>query len=140
MPIPTLADELERAAAARAALRRFLRRTEDASAAAGLSAARYNLLLALKAAAARGRALNVTDLVELLQLPQPSVSELVRRAEADGLVRRVRGDADRRTVAVELTREGGRRLMRAFRALRRDRHELARAFDELAERFRDERR
>lgn len=119
-----LADEIAEAAAFRRALRRFLRRTEEATAAAGLSPQRYNLLLMIKAAELGGEAASVSRLVGELELPQTAVSELVRRAEEAGLVTRTRSVDDGRVALLGLTREGEQRLMAAFAALRDDRAEV----------------
>nr|HZO97371.1 MarR family winged helix-turn-helix transcriptional regulator [Gaiellaceae bacterium] len=128
------ADELESAAAFRSELRRFLRRSEALAAEAGLTPQRYDLLLQLKAAPA-GHS-TVTELGERLHLRQTAVTELVKRAEDAGLVRRRRSESDRRVFLLELTADGDRRVTEVFEALRRDRAAFAQAFDELGAHFR----
>jgi DNA-binding MarR family transcriptional regulator len=127
--------ELELAAAYRGALRRFLRRTEAIAADAELTPERYDLLLAIKAAAVTGNAATVGMLAERLDLRQQAVTEIVKRAEESGLVDRRRSEADGRIFYLRLTPDGNARLMKAFRALRRDRLALVEAFHDLDIRF-----
>ena len=112
-------------------LRRFLRRTEQATAVAGLTVQRYHLLLMVGAAHVAQQPATITMLTKRLELPQSAVSELVHRAEEAGLVRRRQPSDDRRVRIVELTPEGGKRLLHAFTALRSERSELARQFESL---------
>jgi DNA-binding MarR family transcriptional regulator len=78
--------ELQRAAAFRSALRRFLARTDEVASAAGLTSQRYDLLLAIKAGP--GETSTMTEVSDRLSLRQTAVTELVKRAEAAGLIRR----------------------------------------------------
>ena len=128
------AGELGGAAAFRSELRRFLSRSEAIAAEAGLTPQRYDLLLQVKAAP-EGHS-TVTELSRRLHLRQTAVTELVKRAEESGLVRRARSDTDRRVVLIALTADGDARVTRVFEALRRDRVSLAKAFDELGSSFR----
>jgi DNA-binding MarR family transcriptional regulator len=127
-------DELVRAAAFRSELRRFLQRSDVAAADVGLTPQRYDLLLQLKASPAGYS--TVTELGRRLHLRQTAVTELVKRAEEAGLIRRRRSDSDRRVFLLELTEDGDRRVTRAFHALRRDREAFAEAFDTLGLHFR----
>jgi DNA-binding MarR family transcriptional regulator len=127
-------DELVRAAAFRSELRRFLQRSDVATAEVGLTPQRYDLLLQLKASPA-GHS-TVTELGRRLHLRQTAVTELVKRAEEAGLVRRRRSESDRRVFLLELTEDGDQRVTRAFHALRRDRAAFADAFDTLGIHFR----
>jgi DNA-binding MarR family transcriptional regulator len=127
-------DELVRAAAFRSELRRFLHRSDVVAAETGLTPQRYDLLLQLKAAP-EGHS-TVTELGRRLYLRQTAVTELVKRAEEAGLVRRRRSELDRRVFLLELTDDGDRRVSRVFDALRRDRVSLARAFEQLGLQFR----
>ena len=131
MPVP---DELVRAAKFRSELRRFLARSEQLAADVGLTPQRYDLLLQLKAAE-NGHS-TVTELGRRLHLRQTAVTELVKRAEEAGLIRRRRSDVDRRVFLLELTPDGEKRVMRVYNALRRDRASFARAFEELDFHFR----
>ena len=54
----------------------------------------------------RDRTPSMNELAKLLELDKSSVTGLVDRAEARGLVARVRSTADRRSVQVALTGEG----------------------------------
>src|SRR5437868_11920481 len=112
-------DELVRTAAFRSQLRRFLQRSDAVTADVGLTPQRYDLLLQLKAAPA-GHS-TVTELGKTLHLRQTAVTELVKRAEDAGLVRRARSEQDRRVFLIGLTEDGDRRVTRTFNALSRDR-------------------
>jgi DNA-binding MarR family transcriptional regulator len=127
-------DELVRAAAFRSELRRFLQRSDVVTADVGLTPQRYDLLLQLKASPT-GHS-TVTELGRRLHLRQTAVTELVKRAEEAGLVRRRRSETDRRVFLLELTEDGDRRVTRAFHALRRDREAFTDAFDTLGIHFR----
>ena len=76
------------------------------------------------------------ELCALLHLQQTAVTELVKRTEEAGLIRRRPSPEDGRVWLLELTAEGERRLMRAFAALRDDRQALAAAFRDLDRSFR----
>src|SRR3954451_8513458 len=79
----------------RFALRVFLRFSEDAARDAGLTPAQHQLLLAVKGWDGDG-APSVSDVADLLQLKLHSVTELVQRAEAGGLIERVADPQDGR--------------------------------------------
>lgn len=127
--------EIERAAAFRSALRRFVARTGVVATEAGLTSQRYDLLLAIRAG--QGETATPTELAEQLSLNQTAVSELVRRAEEAGLIRREPSADDGRVFFLRLTPEGESRLEDAFVGLRADRSQLVHAFEELESRFRD---
>ena len=126
--------ELRRAAAFRSALRRFLARTNEVSAGAGLTSQRYDLLLAIKTG--DGETSTVGELVQRLSLPQPAVTELVKRAEEVGLIERAVSATDRRVSVLRLTAQADERLIRAFVALRQERSQLAEAMRALDASFR----
>lgn len=87
------------------ALRRFLRWSEDQAAAAGLTPAQHQLLVAIKGH--RGpEAPAIRDLAEYLMLQSHSTVGLVDRAEAVGVVRRQQDEKDGRVVRVYLTDKG----------------------------------
>ena len=121
MPPVRPVEEYRRAAALRAALRRFARESERITRAHGLTAQRYELLLAIKAAEEPA---TVTRLCEPLQLGQSGVTQLVQRAEDLGLLARraLRGDA--RSHELRLTPRGERLLERAFVELGPERERL----------------
>jgi DNA-binding MarR family transcriptional regulator len=93
----------------RAALRRFLRRSEDAARRAGITPAQYSLLLAIKGHHA-DVAPSVGELAGVLQLRPNSVVELVDRAAAAGLVERKADPADARRQRLVLTATGEAKL------------------------------
>ena len=118
-------------AAFRAALRSFLRESELAARASGLTPQRYLLLLMIKGAPDGSERATVTDLVERLGLAQSTVTELVNRAEELSLVERRPAEHDGRVVHLQLTAEGERRLAAAFTRLDVERARLRKAFAEL---------
>jgi DNA-binding MarR family transcriptional regulator len=106
---PSLA-EFREAAALRGALRKFLRASERIAREEGLTPSRYLLLLMIKTTSA-GRS-TVTELAERMQLTQSTITELVTRAEAAGLVRREQSVEDARVFWLHLMAEGEVRLAR----------------------------
>src|SRR5213593_817866 len=108
----------------RAALRMFLRRTERVARRSGLTPQRYLLLLMIKGAPNGSEQSTVTELSERLQLAQSTVTELVRRAEETGLLKREQSASDGRVAYLQLTEEGDRRLMQAFTTNEEERQEL----------------
>ena len=83
-------------------------------------------LLVLRAAS-RLSGSPISVLARAVDLSQPTVSGIVDRLERQGMVRRARGEGDRRTVLVAVTAEGGRTLRDAPSLLQdRFRSELAR--------------
>ena len=108
----------------RSALRKFMRRTELVADSCGLTPQRYLLLLMIKGAPDGSETATVTDLVERLELAQSTVTELVKRAEESGLVRREGAEHDGRVARLHLTDEGERRLARVFRAHEDERRRL----------------
>jgi DNA-binding MarR family transcriptional regulator len=110
------AEEAARVAELRAALRQFMRRSERIARASGLTPQRHLLLLLIKGARDGSETSTVTELTRRLQLAQSTVTELVDRAVAAGLVERNRSETDQRVVELRLAPEGERRLARSFRA------------------------
>jgi DNA-binding MarR family transcriptional regulator len=117
-------DDVALVADFRAALRRFLRKSERNSRAAGLTPQRYLLLLMIKGAPDGREHSTVTELADRLQLAQSTVTELVRRAEEAGLVERAQSADDGRVAHLKLTDEGEERLRRAFTSNEQERREL----------------
>lgn len=91
----------------RAALRRFLRYSEEAARAAGLTPQQHQALLAVRAAPAPP---TIGDLAEQLQLKHHSVVGLVDRLAAQQLVERRAAADDRRRVLLALTPLGEKLL------------------------------
>jgi DNA-binding MarR family transcriptional regulator len=129
--------ELNRTAAFRTQLRRFLRTTASVTARFGLTPERYDLLLMIRTSGRHVDGVPLTELCERLQLRQTAVTELVKRAVDAGLVERRKSADDGRVRLLRLTPEGDQRLQGALVALREDRLALAEAFLDLDERFRD---
>jgi DNA-binding MarR family transcriptional regulator len=89
----------------RYSLRRFLRFSEKASRACGVTPQQHQLMLGIAGFTENGRA-TISDLAEFLQERNNSVVGLVERAAESGLVRRRAGKTDRRQVIVTLTARG----------------------------------
>ena len=118
-----------KAAEFRAALRRFLRTSEDAARDAGMTPQQHLLLLQI-AGSPDGTA-TVSSLVEKLALTQSAVTELVQRAEQAGLVRRSASAVDGRVAHLSLTKDGETRLAQVHGVLGRERADLRRVIDRL---------
>ena len=97
--------EYEALAAFRYALRRFLRFSEQAARAHGVTPQQHQVLLAIKGFPGRESA-TISELAERLQMRQHSMVGLIDRIEALGLVQREAGTTDRRQVYVSLTPPG----------------------------------
>ena len=95
----------------RSGLRRFLAWSEAQADSAGLTAAQHQLLLAVKGHT-DGRGPTVGDVAHHLLLQHHSAVGLIDRADAAGLVHRVRDADDHRVVRLRLTAEGEHRLER----------------------------
>jgi DNA-binding MarR family transcriptional regulator len=102
----------------RYALRVFVRFSEDAARAAGLTPAHHQLLLAIRGFAGDGPP-STSDLAELLQLRLHSVVELIGRAEAAGLVTRTADPLDARRQQFALS-PAGAELLAELSAVHRD--------------------
>jgi DNA-binding MarR family transcriptional regulator len=99
-------SEYEALATFRYVLRQFLRFSEDAASAIGLTPQQHQVLLAIKGYPDRDRIL-IGELAERLQIRHHSVVGLVDRLVTLGLVTREQGTGDRRQVFVALTDVGG---------------------------------
>ena len=127
------AEAAMRGAEFRAALRRFLRRSERIARSSGLTPQRYLLLLMIKGAPDGSEQSTVTELAERLQLAQSTVTELVRRAEEVGLVARETSAVDGRVAHLRLSEEGERPLAKSFSSLAVERDALRATFAHLDE-------
>lgn len=107
LPRPADYDELARF---RYALRRFLRFSEDAARAAGISPGQYQLLLFVRGFSTQPP--SVADLADRLQVRHQSAVGLIDRCARAGLVRRRRDAEDGRRVRILLTSQGRRTLAR----------------------------
>ena len=86
----------------RTRLRRFERWSADQAQAAGLTPAQHQLLLAVRGHT-DSRGPTVGDVADYLLLRHHSAGELIQRAEAAGLVDRVRDSEDQRVIRLQLT-------------------------------------
>jgi DNA-binding MarR family transcriptional regulator len=101
--------QYERLLAFRTGLRRFLRWSAEQAAAAGLTPAQHQLLLAIRGHPdAAGP--TISDVAGWLLLRHHSAVELVDRAQAAGLVQRHPDANDSRVVRLGLTPPGTKRL------------------------------
>src|SRR5581483_9608718 len=128
---PETRMRLELTAEFRTELRRFMQRTKVVTTQHGLTPERYDLLLMIKAAPEERS--TVTELCRSLHLRQTGVTELVKRAEEAGLLRR---EQSPRVALLALTPEGERRLLETWEALREERRALGAGFEELRRRWR----
>jgi DNA-binding MarR family transcriptional regulator len=124
-PAPTQA-EYKVAAELREALRHFARRTELAARDQGLTARSYQLLLMIKTGRDQPGSAGLSELEDRLQLGKSTITELVLRAEAAGLVVRELDKTRRRGIVVRLTRTGEKRLADALATLGDERQRLRR--------------
>jgi DNA-binding MarR family transcriptional regulator len=111
-----------KAAEFRAALRRFLRTSEDAAREAGITPRQHLLLLQI-AGCSEGMT-TVSALVDKLALTQSAVTELVQRAEHAGFVQRAVSPVDGRVAHLSLTPAGEQRLAEVHKALGPERAKL----------------
>ena len=86
-------------------LRKFLRFSEEAARAEGITPQQHQLMLGVAGFGQNGHA-TISQLAEFLQERNNSVVGLVERAAQSGLVRRQNAAADRRQVIVSLTAKG----------------------------------
>jgi DNA-binding MarR family transcriptional regulator len=99
--------DYERLLGFRDGLRRFLRWSEDAARAVGLTGPQHQLLLAVRG---HGGAPSINDVADHLLLRHHSVVELVDRAVAGGLLERVGDPDDQRVVRLYLSASGEEKL------------------------------
>ena len=89
----------------RYALRQFLRFSENAAQAAGITPQQHQAMLAIKGFPGRDR-ITIGELAERLQIAHHSAVGLADRLVAEHYVQRVQGRKDRRQVYLALTRRG----------------------------------
>jgi DNA-binding MarR family transcriptional regulator len=95
--------------ALRTGLRRFLRWSEQQAEEAGLTPAQHQLLLAVRGHS-EPRGPTIGEVADYLLLRHHSAVGLIDRADAVGLVERVRDPEDHRLVRLQLTATGTKRL------------------------------
>jgi len=100
-------------------LRQFLRFSETAARAVGVTPQQHQLLLGVAGHTDRGWA-TIGELAEFLQERHNAVVGLVERAARRGLVRKTPGERDRRFVCVHLTPRGAGFLLQLSRLHREE--------------------
>lgn len=137
-PPPIRKEELVRLAQFRAAIRRFLRFSESAARAAGLTPQQHQLLLAIKGTPDRDWA-TLSEIAEALQIRHSAAVGLANRAEAAGLIRRSAHPEDRRRVCASLTPKGEAILARLAAEHKRELARMAPTLEALLPIVRSER-
>ena len=107
--MPATDETYWRLLAFRTRLRRFDQWSKAAAEAHGLTHAQHQLLLAVRGAE-KAEGPTIGEVADSLLVKQHTAGELVNRAQAHGLLQRVRDDADHRRVHLRLTPEGERVL------------------------------
>jgi DNA-binding MarR family transcriptional regulator len=102
-------QQYEQLLAFRVRLRRFLHWSQEQAAAAGLTPAQHQLLLAVRGRP-DPRGPTIGEVAADLLIRHHSAVQLADRVETLGLIRRRRGDGDRRVVRLQLTPAGERRV------------------------------
>jgi DNA-binding MarR family transcriptional regulator len=102
---PLAKSQYEALSAFRYALRTFLRFSEDAAAAAGVTPQQHQALLAVKGFPGRDH-VSVRELADRLQIRHHSAVGLIDRLVAEKLVIRTPSPEDRRQVHIRLTPRG----------------------------------
>jgi DNA-binding MarR family transcriptional regulator len=110
------------AAAVRRALRQFLRRSEQATRAHGLTPEQYEFLLLLHVSPKEQA--TIGHLCVTLARKQSAVTQLARRAQNQGLITRQLSDTDARVRYLQLTKKGESRLAAVLTELGAERAHL----------------
>jgi DNA-binding MarR family transcriptional regulator len=126
IPYPT-PDELETVAQLRASLRNFAAATTEVAARHGLTTRQYDLCLLI---ASRHGSLIGREVADALHLSPNTASELISRAEREGLVKRTTGTEDTRLKLLSLTSEGRKRFLATYNDLRPERARLLAILEE----------
>jgi DNA-binding MarR family transcriptional regulator len=109
-PSPSL-DDIRALAELRHRIRAFLAFSEAEARAAGVEPRQHQLLLAVKGLPEGERA-TIGTIAARLMLKHHSVVELADRLVARGLLQKVAGDVDRRTILLRITPRGDRLLQK----------------------------
>jgi DNA-binding MarR family transcriptional regulator len=104
-------------------IRRFLHFSEQAAREADLTPQQHQLLLALKGLPT-GRKATISEVAGQLQLRHHSTVELIDRLVGQGLIKRLRDEADQRRVIIHLTPQG-EQVLRGLSLLHRYELQLA---------------
>jgi DNA-binding MarR family transcriptional regulator len=108
-------------------IRRLLRASELAARKHGITPQLYRLLVMTKGAPDGSETATVTDLTDRLQVAQSSVTEIVERGVAGGLLAREASGRDGRSYRVRLTEKGERCLAKTMAELELEREDLVAA-------------
>lgn len=127
-------SDFEALAAWRYELRRFLRFSEEAAAAEGLSPQQHQALLAIKGFPGR-ESMTIGELADQLQVRHHTAVGAVDRLVAEKLVTRKEARDDRRKVLVTLTKRGERLLSKLSSAHRDELRRLDPTFRALLDRI-----
>lgn len=131
---PLTDDDYRALAAFRRGLRRFLRFSEDAARAAGLTPQQHQILVAIRGH--EGADLpTIGDLADALQIKHHSAVGLVDRMVEAGYLRRVASTVDNRRVHVSITQEGDAVLRSLTAAHRQEYRRLEQLLGELTRRL-----
>ncbi len=114
-------DELQTVAQLRRSLSEFAVSTAATASRHGLTSRRYDLCLLIESS--EGGVIG-REIAEALYLSPNAASELITRAELEGLVTRTSAAADARRKPLALTSEGRRRFLATFEDLRPERARL----------------
>lgn len=114
-------DELKIVAQLRKSLREFATATADIASRHRLTSRQYDLCLLI--ASSEGGVI-AREIADALHLSPNTASELITRAEHEGLVARTSSVSDARQKPLTLTPEGDRRFLSAFNELRPERARL----------------
>jgi DNA-binding MarR family transcriptional regulator len=106
---PVTDAEYQSLARFRRALRSFLHFSEQAAREAGLTPSQHQLMLAIRGSDI-GQAPTIGEVAGWMKLRHHSTVELVDRAEAAGLVRRIQDTDDQRRQRLVLTKDGESKL------------------------------
>ncbi len=133
-------DDYRALAEFRYQIRCFLNFAEQAARASGLEPQQYVMLLAIRGLP-EGKQATIRTLAELMQIRHHSAVELIDRLVKRGLVRRVRGQEDRRNVLIRITVRGdkilGKLALQRLEELRSSGPALVRALDNLIARAKE---
>lgn len=130
-PGPTISEaEYQALAAFRAELRRFLRFSEEAAQAVGLSPRQHQLLLAVRGHAGESPP-TIGDLATALQVKHHSMVGLINRMVQAGYLRREPSPRDQRAVHIVLTPRGEDLLLSLTAAHWNEHHQLERVLRRL---------
>ena len=131
-------SDYARLAAFRVQLREFLRFSEDAAAAVGLTSQHYQAMLVLRASP-DGEPVTINDLARKLLIKHNSAVGLVDRLEREGLIGRAPSRADRRKVELRLSPKGRQVLAKLAGMHREELERIGPALRQLiADVFRDD--